>query len=137
MIPVFAYGTLRDAQFLRALFDRVPKRAPATLPGWSVVIAESGYFSVVPDDAHAVTGTLVALDDRELEIADRWEEVPLYERRIVAAIDAAGAPVTAWLYVRPTESRTPPAADELSLHGREHVLQTIRAFRAASCAPSN
>ena len=138
MIPLFAYGTLRDAEFLNELFGRVPERVDATLAGWRVVVAEGGYYSVVPDAAHAVSGTLVFLDERELALADRWEEVPLYQRRVVAATDAAGAPVTCWVYVRPTESRTPPPPGVPALHDRGVVLATIRDVRErARSAPSS
>jgi len=126
---VFAYGTLRDAEYQRALFDRVLPVRPATLPGWLVVVAEGGYFTLVPAPGESVSGDLLTLDDDALALADAWEEVPLYERLCLEVRDANGAGVAAFVYVRPTASRERAPAGVLARHERDDVLAQIRRCR--------
>jgi gamma-glutamylcyclotransferase (GGCT)/AIG2-like uncharacterized protein YtfP len=128
MSDVFAYGTLRDPEYQRALFDGELPTRPATLEGWAVVVAEGGYFTVVATAGETVHGDLVTLDDGQLALADAWEDA-LYERRLVVARDAEGSPVPAFLYVRPSASRERPAPGTLARRERGEVLAAIRAFR--------
>jgi gamma-glutamylcyclotransferase (GGCT)/AIG2-like uncharacterized protein YtfP len=132
MIEVFAYGTLRDPQYQRALFDVTMPMRPALLDGWLVVVHEGGFLTLVRAPGETVAGDLVALDDETLTIADAWEEVPLYERLQSEARTAAGELVPCWVYVRPTASRERPAAGELARHARREVLERIRDFRRGS-----
>ena len=129
MTAVFAYGTLRDAEYQRELFGHELPMQPATLADWMPVVAEGGYFTIVPAGGETVSGDLLELNERDLAIADGWEEVPHYVRSIVEVI-AGGAPVEAWVYVRPTESREPAPAGMLARHDRSTVLAAIRSFRA-------
>jgi gamma-glutamylcyclotransferase (GGCT)/AIG2-like uncharacterized protein YtfP len=126
---VFAYGTLRDAEYQQALFDRTLPMRPATLPGWLAVVAEGGYLTVVRAAAETLTGDLVTLAAAELTLADAWEEVPLYERLRVQAHSASGTPVAAWLYVRPSASRERAPVGMYARHDRATVLAQIRRFR--------
>jgi gamma-glutamylcyclotransferase (GGCT)/AIG2-like uncharacterized protein YtfP len=128
VIELFAYGTLRDAEYQQALFGRALPTRPAMLPDWLAVIAEGGYLTVVRAPGETVTGNLVTLTDAELAIADAWEEVPLYERLRVEA-DANDAIVPAWLYVRSTTSRERAPEGMLSRHDRARVLDQIRVLR--------
>jgi gamma-glutamylcyclotransferase (GGCT)/AIG2-like uncharacterized protein YtfP len=129
VIELFAYGTLRDAEYQAALFGRALPTRPATLPGWLAVVAEGGYLTVVRAAGETVSGDLVTLDDAQLAIADAWEEVPLYERLQVDVRDAHDAIVPAWLYVRPTASRERAPAGMLTHHPRSVVLAQIRAIQ--------
>lgn len=129
MIEVFAYGTLRDPQYQRALFDIAMPTRPATLDGWFVVVHEGGFLTLVAAPGESVAGDLVALDDEALAIADAWEEVPLYARLRAEARDASGERVPCWVYVRPTASRERPPPGELARHARREVLERIRDFR--------
>lgn len=128
MIQLFVYGTLRDAEYQQALFDHVVPTRPATLAGWLVVVAESGYLTLIAAPGEVAAGDLIALDDAELALADAWEE-PAYERLPVEARDAGGRAVAALAYVRPTASRERPAAGALARHAREQVLEQIHALR--------
>jgi gamma-glutamylcyclotransferase (GGCT)/AIG2-like uncharacterized protein YtfP len=130
MIAVFAYGTLRDPEYQRELFGHELAMQPATLPGWMTVVAEGGYFTIVPAGGETVSGDLLELDDADIALADGWEEVPQYVRSIVDVVTADGAPAEAWVYVRPTESRERAPAGMFSLHDRSAVRVAIRAFRA-------
>jgi gamma-glutamylcyclotransferase (GGCT)/AIG2-like uncharacterized protein YtfP len=126
---LFAYGTLRDAEYQQALFDRVLPARPATLQGWLVVVAEGGYLTLVRAPGESVSGDLLALDDAALALADAWEDVPLYERLRVETRDAAGMAVPAFVYVRPTASRERAPAGMLAQRERADVLAHIRACR--------
>jgi gamma-glutamylcyclotransferase (GGCT)/AIG2-like uncharacterized protein YtfP len=126
---LFAYGTLRDAEYQHALFGRALPMRPATLAGWAAVIAEGGYLTVVRAPGETLAGDLVDLDDAALARADAWEEVPLYERIRAEARPADGEPVPCWLYVRPTASRDRAPAGMLARHERTLVLAQIRSCR--------
>jgi len=130
MNELFVYGTLRDPEYRLALFDRALPARPALLADWVAVMAETGYLTLLSAPGESVSGELLALDDAALALADAWEEVPVYERRQVAARDADGNVVTAYVYVRPTGSRERAPAGMLAQHPREHVLAQIRALRS-------
>jgi gamma-glutamylcyclotransferase (GGCT)/AIG2-like uncharacterized protein YtfP len=134
MIEVFSYGTLRDPQYQRALFDCTLPTRTATLDGWLVVVADGGFLTLVRAPGATAHGALVSMDEEALAIADAWEEVPLYARLRVEARDAAGAFVPCWVYVRPTESREQPSPGELARHTRRDVLARIRDFRRSGGA---
>jgi gamma-glutamylcyclotransferase (GGCT)/AIG2-like uncharacterized protein YtfP len=129
MIELFAYGTLRDAEYRRALFSHEIAVRPATLADWAIVVAETGYFTLVRAPGESVSGDLLALDDTALALADAWEETA-YERLRVEARDASGAAVPAFVYVRPTESRERAPAGVLARHERAYVLAQIEAVLA-------
>lgn len=134
MIPLFAYGTLRDADGQEALFGRAVPARSATLDGWRVVVAENGYFTLVAEPGATVAGVLLELDAAALALADRWEEVPRY-RRLRATARADGEHVACWVYVMPTASRTPAPDGAFAAHDRERVLAAMRALRAAASQP--
>jgi gamma-glutamylcyclotransferase (GGCT)/AIG2-like uncharacterized protein YtfP len=129
MTELFAYGTLRDAEYRLALFGRTIPARPATLADWIAVIAESGYFTLVRAPGERIAGELLALDDAALALADFWEETA-YERLRVEARDAAGALVPAFVYVRPTASRERAPAGTFARHDRAHVLAQIARCRS-------
>jgi gamma-glutamylcyclotransferase (GGCT)/AIG2-like uncharacterized protein YtfP len=129
VIEVFAYGTLRDPQYQRALFDCPMPTRPATLDGWMVVVAEGGFLTIVAAPGETVAGDLVALDEEALAVADAWEEVPLYARLRAEARSSDGEAIPCWVYVRPTDSRERPVEGMLARHARREVLARIRDFR--------
>ncbi len=49
MNEIFVYGTLGDPEYQLALYDRTLPTRPATLADWSVVVAESGYLTIVEE----------------------------------------------------------------------------------------
>lgn len=128
MNPLFAYGTLRDPEYQRALFGRAIAMRPATLPGWLAVVAETGYLTLVRAPGETVSGDLLALDDAGLALADAWEG-DRYERFDVEVRDAADNRVTALVYVRPTASRERAPAGMPARRDRAHVLEAIRRCR--------
>jgi gamma-glutamylcyclotransferase (GGCT)/AIG2-like uncharacterized protein YtfP len=126
---LFTYGTLRDPEYQAALFDRPLPMRPATLAGWRVVVAESGYLTIVRAPGERIAGDLVELDAADLVRADGWEG-PEYARSAVVAQAGNGTEIACEVYVKPTASREPPPAGAVAGHAREHVLAQILAFRA-------
>jgi gamma-glutamylcyclotransferase (GGCT)/AIG2-like uncharacterized protein YtfP len=126
----FSYGTLLDPEYQRELFDRVVPTQPATLHGWRAVFTPSGYLTIVPDPAGSVAGALVDVDERELALCDAWEDVPLYERVGVEAVDAHGTAVATWAYVRAVDGGDPAPPGVLSRASRAAVVDAIRALRS-------
>jgi gamma-glutamylcyclotransferase (GGCT)/AIG2-like uncharacterized protein YtfP len=122
---LFVYGTLRDAEYQRALFGRTLPMRPATLPDWAAVVAENGYLTLVRAPGERVDGDLIVLDDDALALADAWEEVPSYERLPIEARDGGGAMVPALVYVRPTASTERAGSGVLASHERAAVLAQI------------
>jgi gamma-glutamylcyclotransferase (GGCT)/AIG2-like uncharacterized protein YtfP len=129
---LFVYGTLRDAEYQQAIFDRPLPMQAATLAGWRVVVAESGYLTIVPAPGERLAGDVIELDTADLARADAWEG-PEYARITVEAQTADGSPIACEVYVKSTALCEPPPAGALAGHLREHVLAQIRAFRA-TCA---
>ncbi|HEV8020871.1 MAG TPA: gamma-glutamylcyclotransferase family protein [Candidatus Lustribacter sp.] len=128
-MTLFVYGTLRDAEYQRALFGRTLPVRPATLPDWAAVVAENGYLTLVRAPGERVDGDLIALDDDALALADAWEDVD-YERVQLEARDADGNPVSAGVYIRPTAAHERAPAGALAGHPRERVLAQIARCRA-------
>lgn len=136
MMPLFSYGTLRDAELQRELFDREYPTRPATLEGYVVVAAEGGYLSVVPRAGGRVRGALVALDEAGFETADRWEDLNIYRRARAVAVDAGGSRVPCFVYLR--HAAAGPVVDDrrLSTLSRARMIADIRAFRGRPDEPS-
>jgi gamma-glutamylcyclotransferase (GGCT)/AIG2-like uncharacterized protein YtfP len=126
----FAYGTLLDPDYQRALLGTAVPTEPATLDGWSAVFTESGYLTLLRQPGAEVRGALVTVDDAELAICDAWEEVPLYERVPVEVVLDDGTRIASWAYIRAVESGEPAPPGELSRMPREAVIAAIRQFRA-------
>ena len=129
MNEIFVYGTLGDPEYQIALYDRTLPTRPAKLTGWSVVVSESGYLTMIPDPGQIITGSIITVDGDVLNTSDAWEEVPLYARIIVEALEDDGTPVMCYAYARPSASRARPAPGATSAHERVRVLAAIRAFR--------
>ncbi len=126
----FSYGTLLDPEYQRELFGRSVPTAPATLPDWQAVFTATGYLTIVPQPGADVRGALVTVDERELAICDAWEEVPLYERVDVRALDARGSAIATWAYVRAVVAGEPAPPGVLARAARADIIRTIRRFRA-------
>jgi len=126
----FSYGTLLDPEYQRELFGRSVPTVPATLSDWQAVFTATGYLTIVPQPGASVSGALVTVNERELAICDAWEEVPLYERVDVRAIDAHGTATATWAYVRPLAAGEPAPPGVLARAPRADIIRTIRRFRA-------
>ncbi len=96
---LFVYGSLLDAARRRKLLGRNAPTVAARLIGYE---RRRRRFFYVIERADAVTAGLVLLDLRvsDLEILDRYEEVPrLYRRERADVIDAGGRSLRCWVYL--------------------------------------
>ena len=127
---LFVYGTLCDSRIQQALFGRQISGVAATLSGWSVYCSDAdGFLFIRPNAEGTVAGVIISLDDRELEIADAWEDVPLYHREIVTVVSEAGNCET-WAYTRRETPGRLRENDSTSRHSHEEVLAWALALRA-------
>jgi gamma-glutamylcyclotransferase (GGCT)/AIG2-like uncharacterized protein YtfP len=128
---LFVYGTLCDAQVQRALFNRELPSESAMLEGWAVYRSTSdGFLFIKPSHSDMVVGQVLLLTPDELDIADAWEDVPLYLRERVSVI-SGGVAMTAWTYTRRADTGTKHEDSTTSGHDREQVIEWARQLRAA------
>ncbi len=130
MLPLFAYGTLRDAEYQRELFGRTFPTASAVVRGFRVTVGGGGYLAAVPQPDGVVRGSIVELDAAAYAIADAWEDLAVYQRIDVVATTDAGADRRAFIYVR-FDAHGPPVTHCRNADlPRETVLADIRRFRS-------
>jgi gamma-glutamylcyclotransferase (GGCT)/AIG2-like uncharacterized protein YtfP len=128
---LFVYGTLCDPATQLALFDREIPSEPAILRGWAVYLSESdGFLFIKPNHSDEVAGQVLLLTPDELDIADAWEDVPLYMRERVSVI-SGGHAIAVWTYTRRAEMGTRHDGSTTSSHDREQVIEWARQLRAA------
>ena len=125
---LFAYGTLCDPAVQRILFGSEPAMQPAMLRGWSRRRGRDGYLFIRPDEGCAVSGQILSLAAEQLELADRWEEVPLYRRERVSVSVDAGLQ-EAWAYTRRDAEGELFESVATSAHPTAAVLEAARSCR--------
>jgi gamma-glutamylcyclotransferase (GGCT)/AIG2-like uncharacterized protein YtfP len=135
MLPLFAYGTLRDPDYQRELFARTFKMEPATVSGFAIRSTGGGYLAAAPQPGAAIAGMLVDLDAAAYVIADAWEDRSVYDRVEVQACRADGRLRRCFIYVQLHASGTIVADDRLADRPRAEVLADIRRFRASATGP--
>jgi hypothetical protein len=108
-VPLFSYGTLRQANVQMASFGRLLAGSPDALPGYASVLIEITDPEVVAasgarlhpmvvetrDPADEVPGTLLLVTAAELAAADAYE-VSAYKR--IEVVLKSGK--SAWAYVK-------------------------------------
>jgi len=99
MQRLFVYGALLDTEKCRRLLGRPVEREGAHLDGFRR--GRKRYFFVVPSEGGRVDGAILSgLDDGDLSILDKFEEVPsLYTRGSIEAISADGEKMRCWIYL--------------------------------------
>jgi gamma-glutamylcyclotransferase (GGCT)/AIG2-like uncharacterized protein YtfP len=99
-VALFVYGTLMDEERLERLVGRRLPRRPATLEGFTRVLAAHGYPTIVPQPGSRVEGVLVeGVEATALAALDAYEDVGrLYVRR-PAEVLVEGEPVACEVYV--------------------------------------
>jgi gamma-glutamylcyclotransferase (GGCT)/AIG2-like uncharacterized protein YtfP len=135
MLPLFAYGTLRDPEYQRELFARTYPMQPATVTGFLVRSTPGGYLAAAPRPGATIEGALVYLDAAGYEIADGWEDRAIYDRIEIAACFAAGRTARCFIYVRPGALGAPVTDERLTDRARADVIADIRSFLAAANYP--
>jgi gamma-glutamylcyclotransferase (GGCT)/AIG2-like uncharacterized protein YtfP len=131
-MPLFAYGTFRDAAWRKAILGADYPARPATLAGWTRIASPTGYLSIAVSAFDVVAGLLIDLDEIGWKIADSWEEVPHYQRRDVTVRTADAIVVAAETYVFRGVNAGPlyeTDDDRLAMLPREEVERAIEAFQ--------
>jgi hypothetical protein len=81
---LFTYGLLQVPRIQQQLFKRDVRQEKAQIPGFSISekLVNEMYKTITPDCDAFVQGTILYLEDNELEITDRFEGVQagLYKR---------------------------------------------------------
>jgi gamma-glutamylcyclotransferase (GGCT)/AIG2-like uncharacterized protein YtfP len=136
MLALFAYGTLCDPDYVRALFGRSFSMQPASVDGYVVVRADGGYLGAIPRAGGTVRGVVVALDARAYAVADEWEDLTVYERRTVEArLEGSSGVQRCFIYVRPDAAGPMRTDERLADRSRDEVLADIRTFVASRRMP--
>ena len=127
---LFTYGTFQDPEIQKILFGGFRLTKPAGLKGWSLFASgEDGYLFIKPDSNGFVRGSVMELNELDLQIADRWEDVPFYQREEANVELEDDSELQVWIYTRRQGSGTPYSGDRYSLKDRETVLAIARASR--------
>ncbi len=129
--PLFAYGTLRDAEYQRELFGRSYPMEDARVAGFVVVSTGRGYLAATARCGAAVAGALVHLDAAAYAIADDWEDLGVYARIETHADLPDGRTCACFMYVQTGARGTPVGDGRLADRPRADVIADIRRFRGA------
>ena len=96
---LFVYGALLDAGECRRVLGRDVEREPAHLDGYCR--GRKRYFFVARKDGERVEGAILTdLNDQDLAVLDKFEEVPsLYTRASIEAASGSGEKLRCWIYL--------------------------------------
>lgn len=118
----FAYGSnLNVAQMAQRCPDAT-RPVPATLADHDWLINERGVATVEPSDGAEVHGVLWQISDRDLDVLDSAEGVPVRYRRDRLVVATSAGPRDAWVYIdHRTEAGAPrPGYLERIIEGAAH-----------------
>ncbi len=98
---LFVYGSLLDPVIQKQLFNRTPiPEGQAILYNWKKHTHEE-YPFIKAEEGAKVKGEIIVLTEKELSIADKWEEVPgVYQRKKLLVQLMDGSQLKAWVYTR-------------------------------------
>ena len=123
---LFVYGTLKDPDVQKALFNKKPNMKRAHIPGWSLHVASDGYLFIKPMLDRSVDGVLLELEKEDLDRADLWEDVPTYRRERLSARTESDEIVGVWSYTKRYGAGKQYQEDGIGLHDKESVIQEVR-----------
>lgn len=134
MLTLFVFGTLTNPLVRKALFGEEIFSQTAVLKDYQKYLADDGYLFIKKATGELVEGQLIRLSTAQQQIADAWEDVPLYqlipvEVNIVkrGSIEAKTATSTMALTYTRLESVNGTLArrESFSVHALECVLADI------------
>jgi phage replication-related protein YjqB (UPF0714/DUF867 family) len=99
MPPYFAYGSNLDVTQMAPRCPDATDPRPATLADHDWLINERGVATVEPLDGAQVHGVLWQISDRDLDVLDSAEGVPVRYRRDRMTVQTDDGPADAWVYV--------------------------------------
>lgn len=80
---LFSYGTLKDREIQRILFNREINMIDGTLEDYTIFADLDGYYYIKEKKGESIQGKVLELTQEEMWIADQWEEIPKYLREKV------------------------------------------------------
>jgi gamma-glutamylcyclotransferase (GGCT)/AIG2-like uncharacterized protein YtfP len=135
---LFVYGTLKDEEMRRALFETQVPCEPACLRGYSLQ-SDGEFFFAFPHPDGLIRGSVLSLNEPQLALADLWEDVPSYSR-VRVMVDLHDGEGEAWVYIRLGVEGRIASPEEVSSLPRDEVLKMIADFHKSrprvSCEPS-
>lgn len=126
MHRLFVYGTLKDEKVRKAIFGREVSALSAVLENFGLY-HDGSYYFISPCRGKIVTGYVLEVNDRELLLADKWEDVPLYTRKEVAVI-CAGQSCKAWTYTKDGEPGEEVKNPQFAVLSMEEVYKAVDVF---------
>ncbi len=136
---LFVYGTLKDEEMRRALFETQVPCEPARLRGYSLQ-SDGGFFFASPHPDGMIRGFVLSLTETQLALADLWEDVPFYSR-VRVRLELLNGEGEAWVYVRLGVEGRIVNPEEVSSLPRDEVFKMIADFHKnrprGSLEPSN
>lgn len=127
---LFVYGTLKDKDVQKLLFDKELNFIKARLSDWAVFEDDDGYYYISRSKGDVVEGLVLELNIKQLEIADKWEEVPIYNReKVKVIINEPNKKETVWAYTKENYENNKKVSDRtLSKKSKDEVLDEVRKF---------
>ncbi|MBW6480476.1 MAG: gamma-glutamylcyclotransferase [Bacteroidales bacterium] len=98
---LFAYGSLLDPMVQKELFNRtLTPEGQAVLFDWRKHTHEE-YPFITAEKGSQVKGEIIVLTEKELSVADKWEEAPdVYQRKKLTVQLMDGSRMRVWVYTR-------------------------------------
>lgn len=123
---LFTYGTLADPEFFECLLNRPPSYQEAFLKDYQLwTDPQDGYLFVKPGRG-TVYGKLVLLSSSEIELIDLWEEVPTYQRELLA-VTSKQKTLSAFVYTRNNTIGIP--SSNAPTKSCVEILEAIKQFK--------
>jgi len=116
---LFAYGTLRFPDVLRALLGRVPDHSPAIAEGWRVAALEGRIYPVLVPGPGAAGGLLISgLTTAEWQVVDAYED-DFYTLECLTLVDGRQG----WAYLTRDATTALPADWSPEDFGARHLQE--------------
>ena len=104
MRRLFVYGTLRHAPLLEALLGRDVEAVPATLAGHRAACMDGRvYPGLIRDRRGSAVGSLVDVDDGDLDVLDRFEGGEYTRVAVTAATEDGDTEAETYLLTGPSQ----------------------------------
>lgn len=132
---LFAYGTLKDLDIQTALFGRQLNGMVAHVKNWGLYMAQDGYLFVKPSVDGRVDGLILELESEDMEKADAWEDLNVYNREICSAVNQNDEEESVHIYTRRIAKGH--AYHGTGLHGRDlsEILRDIKHLQSTKIQP--
>ena len=124
--PLFVYGTLKDEEICELLFKEKISSNPAILHNYSIK-KSSDFFFIVSCDKSKIEGKVIYLTDKQLLIADQWEEIPFYSRKKID-IYVFQKKIQAWVYIRENVEGEDADVSQLCSIDRNELIKLVTSF---------